>query len=71
MSKIFNKEVFSKKNLKRVGIVVLSTAVATAASVLIYTKLKPSEDKLIEGSSEEEMENYEELEEIKDSNEEA
>jgi len=35
MSKIFNKEVFSKKNLKKVGIVVLSTTVAVAASILV------------------------------------
>jgi len=71
MKNIFTKEVFNKKNFKKVGIVVLSTTVAVAASILVYTKLKPEEVKLIEESSEENEENYEELEEIKDSNEEA
>ena len=57
------KEIINKKNLKKAGTVVLVGAVAIATSVLVYTKLKPEENLLIDESVDnEELNNEEQIE---------
>lgn len=64
------KEVFNKKNLKKVAIVAGVTILAVGASVLTFSKLKPKE---VEGIEEpiEQFENIENLEEVIESQDEA
>ena len=69
--KIFNKENFSKKNLVRVGKVVLVTAGTVVAGVLIYSKLNPKPEEIGEGLVNEEIIDMEESDEINNSQEEA